>query len=376
MRALRLLVWPLLIAAIVAALLLWPKPPLTVQTARVLRGEVKDVVTSAVAGEVKPDREAQVRSELSGTVARLLARRGDRVAEGQVVVRLDPRELDARVDEAKAQLEVARAALAQAQAQEAQAKPTADRLGRLERQGAATPDQAERARALSAEAAAAIQSARAQIDQAQAALELAKLSRQKADIAAPFAGALQQLYPEVGAELTPGAPAFDLTGTEATHVETSIDEADAARVALGQPAELTLDAYPGVRFLGKVSLVAPAVAPDPRLGSTRSLPIWVAVEPDPRLRIGMSSTVEIIVARKVDVLFVPSQVVVGRGAERSVYRLSNGVVKKAQVTVGISNWERTEIRSGLGEGDLVVTSLDAAGLADGVRAVAGTPDAG
>jgi HlyD family secretion protein len=101
----------------------------------------------------------------------------------------------------------------------------------------------------------------------------------------------------------------------------------------------------------------------------------VAVDPDPRLRIGMSSTVEIIVAHKENVLNVPSQTVIGRGVERDVYRVVGGVAHKISVQVGISNWDRTEITSGLAEGDAVVTSLDAPGLMDGVR-VATAADAG
>ncbi len=376
MRALRWLLWPILLVALAGAAVFWPKAPIAVRTVPVARGEVEDVVTSAVAGEVKPRRETAVRSEISGRVAKVLCRRGDRVAQGQTVVELDAAELDARIDEARAQLESARAALAQAEAQQAAAEPTAQRLLRLAKQGAATQEQADRAGSQELAALAALASAKAQIAAAQAALELARLARKKATVTAPFAGALQQLYPEVGADLAPGAPVFDLLDPEAARVETTIDEADAARIQLGEPAELTLDAYPGVRFGGRVSLVAPAVAPDPRLGTTRSLPIWIAVDPDPRLRIGMSTTVEVIVARKSGVLWVPSQAVVGRGARRNLWLARAGVAREVPVETGISNWERTEITAGLAEGDRVITTLDVEGLRDGARVADLGPDAG
>jgi HlyD family secretion protein len=251
----------------------------------------------------------------------------------------------------------------------------AKRVQQLLEQGAVTQEAADKATAGKLSALAAEASARAQITEAQAALQLAEIARKRADIRAPFAGALQQLYPEVGADMVPGSPAFDLLDTTAARIETTIDEADASRIQVGQLAEMTLDAYPGVRFKGKVSLIAPAVAPDPRLGTTRSLPIWIAVEPDPRLRIGMSCTVEIIVAHKENVLFVPSQTVIGRGVERDVYRVEGGVARKLPVQTGISNWDRTEITSGLSEGDAVVTSLDSVGLSDGAH-VAASADAG
>jgi HlyD family secretion protein len=375
MRFPRWILWALAVAAALAAALLWPKPPVAVRTVRVARGQVEDVVTSAVAGEIKSAHQTQVRAEIAGTVVSLKAQRGNRVEKGQLIVSLDPADLDARISQARGQIDSARAALAEAQAQESSAEPLARRMQQLLKQGAATEDAADKASAGRLSALAAEASARAQISEALALLQLAEIARKRADIRAPFAGALQQLYPEVGADMVPGSPIFDILDTTAARIETTIDEADASRVELGQPAEMTLDAYPGVRFKGKVSLIAPAVAPDPRLGTTRSLPIWVAVDPDPRLRIGMSSTVEIIVAHKENVLNVPSQTVIGRGVERDVYRVVGGVAHKISVQVGISNWDRTEITSGLAEGDAVVTSLDAPGLMDGVR-VATAADAG
>jgi HlyD family secretion protein len=375
MRFPRWILWVVLVVAGVAAALLWPKAPVGVRTARVERGQVEDVVTSAVAGEIKSAHQTQVKAEIAGTVVAVHAQRGDRVEKGQLIVSLDPADLDARISQARGQVEAARAALAEAQAQQASTEPMAKRVQQLLEQGAVTQEAADKATAGKLSALAAEASARAQITEAQAALQLAEIARKRADIRAPFAGALQQLYPEVGADMVPGSPAFDLLDTTAARIETTIDEADASRIQVGQLAEMTLDAYPGVRFKGKVSLIAPAVAPDPRLGTTRSLPIWIAVEPDPRLRIGMSCTVEIIVAHKENVLFVPSQTVIGRGVERDVYRVEGGVARKLPVQTGISNWDRTEITSGLSEGDAVVTSLDSVGLSDGAH-VAASADAG
>jgi HlyD family secretion protein len=81
------------------------------------------------------------------------------------------------------------------------------------------------------------------------------------------------------------------------------------------------------------------------------------------------------VAHKENVLFVPSQTVIGRGVERDVYRVVDDVAHKILVQTGISNWDRTEITSGLSDGDAVVTSLDSAGLSDGAHVAVGA-DAG
>ena len=92
-------------------------------------------------------------------------------------------------------------------------------------------------------------------------------------------------------------------------------------------------------------------------------------------RLAPFEILRLIVAHKEHVLFVPSQTVIGRGVERDVYRVESGTAHKVPVQTGISNWDRTEITSGLSEGDSVVASLDSAGLSDGAHVAVGA-DAG
>jgi HlyD family secretion protein len=151
-------------------------------------------------------------------------------------------------------------------------------------------------------------------------------------------------------------------------VNASIDEADAARVAVGQPAELKLDALPGQRIPGKLVRVAPALHRD--LKGARTLPVEVEVT-DPRaaaaagLKPGMSANVEIVVVEKADVVFLPTNVIVGRGVRRTVYRVDGGRAQQVEVKVGLANWERTEILDGVRVGDSVVATLSVKGLEDG-----------
>jgi HlyD family secretion protein len=81
----------------------------------------------------------------------------------------------------------------------------------------------------------------------------------------------------------------------------------------------------------------------------------------------MSANVDVQVAEKLNVLSLPTNVIVGRGAKRSVYVIASGIARARSIQIGLSSWERTEIVSGLGEGDVVVATLNVQGLADGMR---------
>jgi multidrug efflux pump subunit AcrA (membrane-fusion protein) len=84
------------------------------------------------------------------------------------------------------------------------------------------------------------------------------------------------------------------------------------------------------------------------------------------VRPGMSANVDVQVAEKLNVLSLPTNVIIGRGTKRSVYVIASGIARARSVETGLSSWERTEIVSGLGEGEVVVGTLNVHGLADGM----------
>jgi HlyD family secretion protein len=212
--------------------------------------------------------------------------------------------------------------------------------------------------------------------QAEAALRVARVARGRAEIDAPFDGIIVDLKLDPGEELSPGAPVFEIIDDSKLYVEAAIDEADVARVKSGQPATLTLDALPGKSIAAIVSRLSPAVRKD--LKGARTLPLDVDVK-DPKgamdigLKSGMSADVEIIVAEKPDVPSLPTNVIIGRGAKRNVYKIVEGHAKLTPVEVGLSNWDRTEILSGVTTGDEVVATLNIKELEDGVAVKPGKP---
>jgi HlyD family secretion protein len=368
--------WPVrlgVVAALALAALLLAfyakKKPLTVDTATVEKSTVKDEISSSTAGEVLAERKATVRAEISGRVLAVRHKRGERVNAGELVVLLDAADLDARLKQAEATRESQRAQVVQAEAHAAAAKRTAERERRLAETGAETARAADDAAALAAEAEAALRAARAQLQQSEAAVQVARVARSHGFLTAPFDGLLADVFLDPGEETQPGTSVFELVDDSQLHVEATIDEADIARVKVGQPASLRLDALPDRPIAGVVSKLDPTVRMDSKGARTLRLEVLVsdlANAVAAGIRPGMSANVDVVVAEKKDVQSLPTNVIVGRGTKRSVYLIENGVARERPVEVGISSWERTEIKSGLREGDRVVASLNTKGLADGV----------
>jgi HlyD family secretion protein len=313
-----------------------------------------------------------VRADLGGQVVAVHFERGARVRKHDLVVALDPADLNARLQQAHAAVASAEAQRLQAMARLTTLRRQAQRAQVLTERGAGTAQVSEDAQSAVQEATQAVQAATSQHASALAALEVAKVARMHADIRAPFDGVLTDVPVHLGESLPPSSPVLHLIDDGRLHVDASLDEADAARVKEGQSASLHLDALPDRNIAGRVTRVDPVVKRD--LKGARTLTVEVEVEGLPQaralgLRPGMSANVEILVAEKRDVLAIPSNAIVGRGVNRFVYLLEPEGrffrAKHRNVEVGISNWERTEISSGLSAGALVVLSLNEKGFEEG-----------
>src|SRR5262249_43124244 len=156
---------------------------------------------------------------------------------------------------------------------------------------------------------------------------------------------------EVGVQMAPGQALFDLIDDKAVRVDIPIDESDISRVSVGQRATLKSDSRRGTPLFGTVSLIPPAVgrpadgagleAPvaSVQLASKdRSLYIEIAPDDPKALRVGASVNAELLLTARAGVLFVPSNVVLGRGVTRTVFRVEGGVAKKTSISAGLTSW--------------------------------------
>jgi HlyD family secretion protein len=361
------------VAVVVAVPRAMKRPPIEVEVVKAARGTVTDEISSASAGEVMAERDATVRADLAGRVLSVKHRRGERVKKGEVIVALDAADLEARLRQAQATVEAQRAQVSQADAHAEAARKTAQRSRSLAERGAETEQMADDAEARSREADAAARAAHAQLDQASAALQVSRVARSHAELTAPFDGLLADVTVDPGDELTTGAVVFQLVDDSRLRVEAPIDEADIGKVKVGQQATLRLDALPDQPIAGVVARMDPTVRKDEKGARTLKLEVEVADLKDAvakGLRPGMSANVDVRVAEKKDLVSLPTNVIVGRGTKRTVYVVEDGKAREQPVQVGLSSWERSEIVSGVSEGQEVISSLNAKGLANGVPVTA------
>jgi HlyD family secretion protein len=350
--------------------------PIAVQVVRVQRGSVRDFVTSVSAGRVTGQKEASIRAEIAGTVRNLHRRRGDHVKKGEPLIGYDPEELRERVRLAETAVTLAQAQALQADQNAMLAESNATRVELLHRKGSVSDADFESSSTQAKALSRGAEAARASVLQAQASLELARTALGKAVVRAPFDGVVLATSVEIGEASVPGTPMLTLADVSELHVDADVDEADVGRVLPAMPVDVTFDAFPGERLRGSVRMIPPSVTRDAHGG--RSVSIEVALPADARLLVGMSADVDVIVAVHDGVLWIPPNAVLGRGAERSVYVVTNGVAHKRTIDVGITTWEAVELKRGLSEGDEVVATLGSAQLTDGARVdprLVGLPEA-
>ena len=190
--------------------------------------------------------------------------------------------------------------------------------------------------------------------------------RSKLTITAPFSGVITKKTCEIGESKLPGGALLVLADPSSAYVEAQIDEADAAKVRVGQTARLVPEAFRGEKFTGRVSEVRPTVEASKEVSRANTIAIALTSSPQP-LRLGMSVDVEVLTGGKDNVPLIPSSALMERDAKKFVYVVSGGKTVRRDVTVGVSNWDRTEILTGVSPGEDVVTSLEIKDLAPGSR---------
>jgi len=406
-------------------------------TATIDRGDIEAAITAT--GNVNAVKTVQVGSQVSGNILELFADFNTKVKAGQLVARIDPAIFQAHVDQTRAAVDSARASvvsaraaiakaqsdiagaqanvasqkanLAHAQSAVADAKLKNDRRIEMVKQGLISREEADTYQAAYYQAVASLDAAQSavtaaqssvtsaqaqkdvtqtQLDQAQsqvkqttATLQQAQLDLAHTQIVAPVDGTVISRNMDVGQTVAASfqAPtifqiAQDLTKMQ---VDTNVDESDVGPIRVGQAANFTVDAYPGVTFPGEVAQIRQAPI---NVQNVVTYDVVVSVSnPDLKLFPGMTANVRIIngVARQalrlpVSALrFHPATAAPtpgsGKGqskggrrggtpgaqASQAVYVLEQGKLKRVPVKLGLTDGNYTEVLSGLTEGQQVVT---------------------
>ena len=349
--------------------------PLAVVAATVETGRVETTIANTRAGSVSACRRARLAPPAGGRIEKLAVREGDRVKRGQLLLELWNEDLTAREGVSREQLQSARSHLREACLVSDAAAREAARARQLRDKGFVSEERVDRAESDANARQAGCESARAQVKEAEARIGASRADTARTAVRAPFDGIVAEVNGEVGEFLTPSPPgiptlpAIDLIDDSCLYVTAPIDEVDAARLKVGMAGRISLDAYRGKHFPGRLRRIAPYVLAVEKQART----VEVEVEFDNpgevrHLLVGYSADVEIILAGSDGVLRIPTSALLP--GNRVLLLGAEGALEERSIAAGLSNWEFTEVKSGLARGDRVVTSLERPGVKAGARAVA------
>jgi HlyD family secretion protein len=262
-------VWLLLLAAAgaVAAYVTQRGRPVAVEIATVASAwPSQSIAVLNATGRVVAARRASVSSKATGRLEWLGVQEGQRVAEGEVIARLENRDVAAAREQAAASVKAAEANLVQGEAELADAAVSLKRARDLAAKDFISGAAVDTAEARYNKAAAAIRTLQAQIAVAQANHRAASVNFDQTLIRAPFTGVVLTKNANVGDILTPFSSASGTTGAVVSmadmstlEVEADVSEGSIAKISVGQPAEIQLDAFPDLRLAGSVSRIVPTV---------------------------------------------------------------------------------------------------------------------
>ena len=258
-------------------------------------------VRAEAAGTVEPIRVVEVKSKASGEVLRLHAETGDLVQRGALLAEIDPRDVRNSFLQAQADLEVARVRLETAQAQR-------ERAEELRKANVVTEQEYETA----VEGAA---NARASLVRAETNLQLARERMGDVAIGAPISGMVIQRQVEEGqivasatSNISGGSTLMLMADLSEMQVRALVDETDIGRIQPGQPAIVSVEAFPNRQFRGRVLKIEPQAVIEQNV---TMFPVLVRLENrDGLLKPGMNAEVRIDVAVRNNVLTVPNGAVV------------------------------------------------------------------
>jgi len=302
-------------------------------------------------GYVVARTKASVSAKVPGRLAYLGVSEGSAVRRGQIIARLENRDFAAAI-------EAARARVHQLEIQRDQAGRDLERATALHAQHviseADLEDRTSNARALGA-----------QVESARAELALAEANFENTLVRAPFSGTVLRKDAEVGEIVAPSSAGGGLTRTAIVtmadlatlEVEVDVNEAYIAQVHGGQPARITLDAYPDTSFSGRARQVVPTAD---RQKATVQVKVSI-LDRDPRILPEMGAKVEFVraesgaaVASAPVRVLAPAKAVVTSGSGASVWIVSEGRAESRAVDVGPERGDRVEIRKGLNGGESLI----------------------
>ncbi|MBW2694292.1 MAG: efflux RND transporter periplasmic adaptor subunit, partial [Deltaproteobacteria bacterium] len=333
--------------------------PIPVKTTVVSRGIIDSTITNSKAGTIRARQRAHLSTEIGGRVVEITHREGGVVAQGVLLLLLNDSTLRAQETQTVEAIRASDAHYQEMCITRDKARREYDRKRKLAAQNIVSEDLLDQLLHVYQAARAGCDAADAERQKVRASRAGAAADLDKVSIYAPFSGVIAEVNVEVGEWVTPSpAGIIDLINRESLYISAPMDEIDSGRIELGLPVRVTVDSRPDETFLGKVTRVAPYVLDIE--AQNRTVEIEVELD-DPEISSsllpGTSADVEVILQTLEDAPRIPTTALF---QNNKVLVVEDDVLEEREIETGLRNWDYVEVKSGLEEGEVVVTSLDRA----------------
>jgi len=338
-------------------------PVVTVNTATATSGRlIKPVEFSGI---LTPYQTVNVYSQQTGHATQVTVSVGDKVKAGQLLVKIDSRELNAQLAEAEAsmrsvedQASQAQVGISTAKANLELAQKSYDRISALYKTQAVPKNQMDDAQNKLELAQSAYQNAKTQyqllsgsgLAQAKARIELIQVQISNTTIDSPIDGVVTNKNVNPGELVTTGSPVMTVADTSTLKLQGTVSQDAVPLMSLGQKVQVSVDGLPNVKYEGTITQIGPVA-----VSTGQYFPVVVSLENNGSLLAGMTAMSSFSLTAPQS-LVIPASAVQKDGHDSYVYVVKNGTVTRTRVEVGIQNSTDVAVANGLAAGDTVATS--------------------
>lgn len=350
--------------------------PISVKTFTVAEETVSRRVQAV--GSLFPLEESTISSQVEGRVDAVLAEVGDSVREGQVLVAINPTELQFDVERQRGAVSQVRARLglnagdplpskpdevafvrrAQATLQDVEAKhKRAEQLHRDQLISQQELDESQArykgARAAYEEAVQEVENLKAQLQSSEAARKLAEKKLSDASIRAPFPGAIKERRVSPGEFLRVQSPVAVIVRTDRLRARLQVPEKWAGSLKVGETVDLNVEAYPNETFRGRLERISPSVSAETRTFEVEAM----VLNPGDRLKPGFFLRASMPSDFQEKIRTLPQAAVIYRYGSYKVFVLNGNQVQEREIKTGTQQQDKIEVLEGLRAGDRVAVAV-------------------
>ncbi|QIM66859.1 efflux transporter periplasmic adaptor subunit [Mannheimia granulomatis] len=317
-------------------------------------------------GSVRANKRTEVGAQVSGKVQNLYVKLGQKVKQGDLIAEIDSSNQSNSLSTAEAQLSAYQAQLSSAKVALEVAQSNYNRLTKLYKANSTSLSDLETAKNTLASAKANVDNIKAQIKSAEISVNNAKTNLNYTQIISPIEGVIVSVPVSVGQTVNANQTSptiVQVADLSKMLIKLEISEGDIAQVKTGQQVNFTTLAEPEREYNATIDSIDPALTNltdnnyTEKSGNTEAIYYYANLlvdNPDNSLRIGMTTQARITIAKREQVLVIPTSVIKKRGKENYVNVLENGISVEKAITLGMADSQNTEVLSGINEGDQVI----------------------